>query len=1010
MALYIITAVNLRRIVVTNWPLIVILIISLAIRLFRIDTLTTFGADLGQDIEKIWQILHGHFTLLGPQISRFNGSTLYLGPLYYYLEVPFLLLTKFDPIGIATSMILVKLAMTFFVYKISQKIANDRLAIFAALISALSPYWISSLGPPSPAYFVPLISAFVLYLLLKLQEIKSKRGARYIYLAIGALIGATINFHYLGLVLAVPTIIYLVAYRRQLFTSISLTTLGFIISILPLALFELRHQFFLTSQVLRQLSLATHNTGLFIGPFTSNLAESIKVLEGDLLGFTISPVTFAVVLILVAWLLFKKLGRNQKFFLYLSLILISANLIFAGLYFGKIQPHYLAVSYPALFILTALLILSTEAIHKYLPYFLILLISMTLLSKNNLLLDHGYTMPEDLTLSKIRQISKIIASDTNQDKFNITSTLDGDSRALPYRYLVQVYGKNPASVEVYDKLDSLYVITRDPKRAVRESNLFEIASFQPSNVAADWEVSGDIHLIKLTKKETAAKSPEKFITIVSPVRSRDLWASPEISSLKNQINEVLNLHLAATWLLTYDNFFDNEVVSLFKQQDTTQEIGAFLEISQKWATDAKVSYKVADGDYYRPDKIFLSGYSQDERKKLIKTYFKIFKQKFGYVPRSIGAWYIDSYSQNLLASLGVTGALTVSDQFDTDAETIWGKYFAYPYYPSKYNSIEPAGNQSAKIPIVNLQWAQRDPITSYGKDVKASRESFQANDYLNNGHDHAYFKNLLATYLSSKDTDFVQITIGLETGQEASRFAGEFASQLEDLASLAKNGQVKVEKMSDFSNWYQIKYPGISPAHFLEKDGSLWYMSPKFRAAIFKENQNLFLKDLRYYGNLPQSDYFHKDTGKHLEKVVPPVVDNLVNGNQKDLGPANSVKLEEKFDRLNLTTPSGVFEINTNGVLSNGKYQVLAPQTKIPRAKINLITAINFLLEKPKEIADPFKYSKIDDKFVFGFAPQGTKLIGLRGLVPGIYAFDFQTLAKFKSPAQVIEKLQSWIR
>ena len=1010
MALYIITAVNLRRIVVTNWPLIVILIISLAIRLWRIDTLTTFGADLGQDIEKIWQILHGHFTLLGPQISRFNGSTLYMGPLYYYLEAPALLLTRFDPIGIATSMIFVKLLTTFLVYKICQKIANVKLAIFASLISTLSPYWTNSLGPPSPPYFVPLLSAFVIYLLLKLREIKSRRSARYIYLAIGALIGATTNFHYLGLVLALPTIIYLVTYsNKQLFTNISLTTLGFIFTILPLVLFELRHHFFLTSQVFGQLTLAAASSGLFVGTFISNLAESIKILEGDLLGFTISPIAFMAILILVSWLLFKKSGKNQKFFLYSSSILLVTNLIFAGLYFGKIQPHYLAVSYPTLFILTALLVLSTDVIHKYLPYFLILLISITLLSKNNLLLDHGYTMPQDLTLSKIRQISKMIASDANQDKFNITSTLDGDSRALPYRYLVQVYGKNPASVEVYDKLDSLYIITRDPARAVRESNLFEIASFQPSNVAADWEVNGDIHLIKLTKKVTAPKSPEKFITVISPVRQRSLWTERSIDNIKNQIEEVKKRKLSATWLLSYDNLSDLEVVNTFKNLGDSQEIGAFLEVSQEWATDSEVSYKVADGDYYRPDKIFLSGYGQDERKKLILTYFKIFKQKFGYVPRSVGAWYIDSYSQNLLVSLGVTGAITVSDQFDTDAETVWGKYFSYPYYPSKFDSLQPASTQSEKISVVNLQWAQRDPIAGYGKDIYASRQSFQANDYLNNKFDHSYFVKLLSTYLSNKNTDFMQISIGLEAGQEAANFSQEFASQLQEISDLSKSGDVKIVKMSDFANWYQDKYPGVSPSHFLEKGESFWYMSPKFRVALFKENDRYFIKDLRYYSIYPKADYFYKDTNQHLKKEVSPTVDALVKGNQIDLGLSKGIKVVEKFDKLILTLDSGTFEINTKGVLSGDKYLVSAPQTKISQSKLNLIALINLLLEKPKSVLNSFKYSKIDAAPILGFAPVGTKLIGLKGLTPGIYAFDFQTLSKFKSPAQILDKWQPWI-
>src|SRR3989338_3911786 len=216
------------------------------------------------------------------------------------------------------------------------------------------------------------------------------------------------------------------------------------------------------------------------------------------------------------------------------------------------QPHYLAASFSALSLLIGFFISSTGKINKYIPIFLVMIIASLLFFKNDFLRSSGYTMPEDLTLKEIRNISKIIVEDIGGDSFNIASTLDGDSRAGPYRYLVEVYGKQPESVENYDKPDSLYVITRDPADAVSQNNLFEIASHQPSNISKVWEINGDIRLVKFSKKEKSPQIKENFITIVNPVRSREYWVDKSKIHLTDQIKAIEERNLSATWLLQYD--------------------------------------------------------------------------------------------------------------------------------------------------------------------------------------------------------------------------------------------------------------------------------------------------------------------------------------------------------------------------------------------------------------------------------------------------------------------------
>lgn len=969
-----------------NRMILLILLVTAAIHLWRIDSLITVGGDAGYDLLKIKEILDGDLTLLGSPIGRFDDSVLYLGPLYYYLQALFLVLFKLDPIGLAPLIIIGRLATTFFVYLAAKQLFNWPTAAIAAVLSGISPYFFDKLGPPSPPYLIPTIVALIVLLLVK----KTKTLTTFVFLGLAS--GLMVHLHYLGLSVLLALIFFIFyGYKGEKLKSLFFIILGFFISISPLVLFELRNNFFISRQLFSQLAAGAVSSQDF-SP-VNKISTSVNFLAGDIFGFAL-PFFAALIIFIMSVIVALKVSKEKPAIYFLISILVI-NLTAAALYKQQVQPHYLAAVYVPLFIFVAAMIFSLSKFAKPIPIILTLILILALVLEFDLSRTSGYTMPEDLTLRQIRKISRIIADDT-KGEFNITSTLDGDSRALPYRFLVSVYGKEPQDYQTYDRGDFLYIITRDPAMSVRVSTLFEIASFQPSYVENTWYINGDIRLIKLSKQKPKEQEPPKFITITNPVRPRYLWNDQSLSVIESQIAAINNRNLKSTWLLSYENILDSEIVEFFKRQ-RGHEIGAYLEVSEKWATDSHVAYKISEGDYYRPDKVFLSGYSPQDREKLIKTYFKKFKQVFGYTPKSVGAWYIDANSHNLLSKLGVTSALTVADQFDTDAASIWGKYWSMPFYPSKLNSLEPAKSQSDKLPIVNIQWAQRDLVAGYGREIKDSRQSFQANDYVNNGYDTTYFIALLESYLANaQSNDFMQITIGLEAGQEAQRFASEFERQMEIISQKQKSGELNVTSMEEFANWYHQKFPGLSPPHLLAKGESFWYMTPKFRVAIFKESAAASVVDLRYYGQSIFKDTYYGDSQAYLKRNVPHLVDNVSSGNKISLGTIDTLEKELHFDRLSIKTDNRLVEINQyliTGQIENydkNDHQTRMILTKIRQQAMNLLSV--------------FRYSVIDGKRIFGMSFNGTTIVGFRDFTPGIYKYDFQIAARFLSPAMIIEK------
>ena len=229
---------------------------------------------------------------------------------------------------------------------------------------------------------------------------------------------------------------------------------------------------------------------------------------------------------------------------------------------------------------------------------------------------------------------------------------------------------------------------------------------------------------------------EKFVTIVNPVRGRELWKDKSLMPIETQYGAIKKFNLSATWLIQDDVLTDKELISKIKNFDENQELGIFLEVSKNLALKSRI-YFDEQRPWYDPGVIFLSAYDITDRKKIIDTMIKNFKNVFGYFPKSVGAWWIDSYSQQYLENkYNIKIFLICSDQKTTDKYGIWGQWWGYPYIPSPNNILVPGDSKS-----VVIQWAQRDLEKAYfGEGFKVSNFSLQANDYLSQKLNIKYFE------------------------------------------------------------------------------------------------------------------------------------------------------------------------------------------------------------------------------------------------------------------------------
>ena len=432
-------------------------------------------------------------------------------------------------------------------------------------------------------------------------------------------------------------------------------------------------------------------------------------------------------------------------------------------------------------------------------------------------------------------------------------------------------------------------------------------------------------LVLLFTVQTAHAENNSFITIVNPQRI-SVYNKDYLGSFKAQVKEIESKGLPATWPVTYDVLTRNDFVEYLKKLGQDQELGIFLEVTPSFTKAADVIYHQTSSWHYATS-LFLSGYKQEDRKKLIDTVFKKFKETFGYYPKSVGAWWVDSYSLSYMKQkYGITGTLNVSDQYDLDNYQVWGTWWSVPYYPSKINAAVPAQDKEEKIDVVTFRWAARDPLNGYANDLKKLPSLFSLQDYSPFA-SASYFKDLLELYSFQKPyNQFGHVTVGIEGDLTPGIYESQFANHLEIIKTLLDEGKVQVLSMKDFSSWYRNSFPDASPIHIISSDDlvgqnkkSIWINSPLYRINLVynTETRDTKILDFRaYYKNFEVPFYNTPNKQIVFSINLPYIIDSVIDPSSKatfNLGELKEINSEKLvFEKGEITFQKDKIEFPKN--------------------------------------------------------------------------------------------------
>lgn len=232
-----------------------ILLISLVIRLWRINTDLLFHYDQGRDLLAAYKIWHErHPVLLGPSTDT---PGVFVGPFYYYLISIPLIITQGSPVGAIVFLQILEIISLYFLYVAIKNLFGARIAFPTLLLTSVSYGLISYSRWLSNATPVFSLGNFAFFAFSKIISDKFKLLPLYFFI-VGLMWQAdpAVGFGFL------PFGLYLIFKSPgHKLGNLIINLIFFLVPALPQIIFEYRHDFLVSRNLFRFLTNPQEGVG-----------------------------------------------------------------------------------------------------------------------------------------------------------------------------------------------------------------------------------------------------------------------------------------------------------------------------------------------------------------------------------------------------------------------------------------------------------------------------------------------------------------------------------------------------------------------------------------------------------------------------------------------------------------------------------------------------------------------------------------------------------------------------
>lgn len=370
--------------------------------------------------------------------------------------------------------------------------------------------------------------------------------------------------------------------------------------------------------------------------------------------------------------------------------------------------------------------------------------------------------------------------------------------------------------------------------------------------------------------------PPRIVNIINFIRllePRDARITETVlyETVVKQVEIMKKYNLCGTFLLQYDALIDPRYQKLLKSLPAGSfEIGAWWEIPQPLVENAGMKWRGRYPWDWHADVGFSTGYTPEEREKLVDVYMNDFKKIYGFYPKSVGSWFIDAHTLNYMyQKYGIIASCNCKDQIGTDGYTLWGGYWNQAYYPSLKNAYMPAQHEENQIPVPIFRMLGSDPVRQYDAGLGSGRQGVVTLEpvYKDGGGDDAWVNWYFKQFVEGEPIAFAYMQAGQENSFTWDAMAKGFKIQMPLIARLRDENKIQVETLAESGQWFKQQYrvtPATSVTVNDDREGSdqktVWFNSRFYRANLFWEKGTFRFRDIHLFDENVTSRYLSQVT------------------------------------------------------------------------------------------------------------------------------------------------------
>lgn len=495
----------IKQVKLGNLFLLLILCVATFLRFYNLENSMMFQGDQGRDaivIANIFKDLDPVF--IGPVTSIGN---MYLGPFYYYFMLPFLFLSYPSPIGPVYAVAGLSVLTVYLLFKITKQLFDKKTAILSAIFFTLSSGVVNLARfswNPNPAPFFSLLMFYFSYLAWK-------KNTKY-WLLVSLCFSILIQLHYVtllslsgaGIVLLMQLIEKIKNNKNKFFKTeknfikhIFLAIFIFILSLTPLFLFDLKHDF-LNAKSFSKILVKEESFDLRRKKGRQGFSAVTKFLTIDLKdrasqilfepSFGVNNINHPLLFIVLISSVFYLIKNKAKFLDGEKALLayLVPGIIGVSVYQHQVYEHYIAYLFPFVYIFYGLFFAKFK--NKFIMLAIFLPFLWIFISNN----ANRYLIKDsDWTIADIQSTTKDIYKRVEEnEEYNIVLlSASKDLYGMNYRYFLSTYDNEPVKVENHHSAKKLFIINEEKvEKNVLDSQIYEIVVFPNKHLVETFEM------------------------------------------------------------------------------------------------------------------------------------------------------------------------------------------------------------------------------------------------------------------------------------------------------------------------------------------------------------------------------------------------------------------------------------------------------------------------------------------------------------------------------------------